>query len=90
MGSLRLEAVHLDPSSPQGVVEPHTGYAVYAATGLRAMRDTRNAGYREMAADSEREAEATTWCNKLAGDMADEARSLSPPDQTAPETHSDR
>lgn len=31
-------------------------------------------GYRAMAADHEREAEALEWCNALAGDMADEAR----------------
>ena len=31
-------------------------------------------GYRAMAADKEREAEALEWCNALAGDMADEAR----------------
>jgi predicted CopG family antitoxin len=31
-------------------------------------------GYREMAADQEREAEALEWCNALAGDMADTAR----------------
>ncbi|HMA51921.1 MAG TPA: hypothetical protein VKP60_19315 [Magnetospirillaceae bacterium] len=31
-------------------------------------------GYRAMASDKEREAEATDWCNALAGDMADEAR----------------
>ena len=31
-------------------------------------------GYRAMAADTVREAEAQEWCNALAGDMADEAR----------------
>lgn len=31
-------------------------------------------GYRAMAADTTREAEATEWCNALAGDMADAAR----------------
>jgi hypothetical protein len=31
-------------------------------------------GYRAMAADQEREAEALEWCNALAPDMADEAR----------------
>ena len=31
-------------------------------------------GYRAMAADSAREAEAAAWCNALAGDMADEGR----------------
>ena len=31
-------------------------------------------GYRAMAADKNREAEASDWCNALAGDMADEAR----------------
>lgn len=33
-----------------------------------------DAGYRAMAADKEREAEATEWCNALAGDAADEAQ----------------
>jgi predicted CopG family antitoxin len=36
--------------------------------------NTLDAGYRAMAADSEREAEATAWCNTLVGDMADEAK----------------
>ena len=31
-------------------------------------------GYRAMAADEAREAEAMEWCNALAGDMADAAR----------------
>ncbi len=31
-------------------------------------------GYRAMAADKEREAEAKEWCNALAEDMADAAR----------------
>ena len=31
-------------------------------------------GYRAMAADKAREAEAIEWCNALAGDMADAAR----------------
>jgi hypothetical protein len=31
-------------------------------------------GYRAMASDKDREAEAADWCNALAGDMADEAR----------------
>lgn len=31
-------------------------------------------GYRAMAADKLREAEATEWCNALVGDVADEAR----------------
>lgn len=31
-------------------------------------------GYRAMATDTEREAEAMQWCNALAGDMADAAR----------------
>lgn len=31
-------------------------------------------GYRAMAADQAREAEAIEWCNALAGDMADAAR----------------
>ncbi|HLA35084.1 MAG TPA: hypothetical protein VJ001_09500 [Rhodocyclaceae bacterium] len=31
-------------------------------------------GYRAMAADTAREAEAVEWCNALAGDMADETR----------------
>ena len=35
---------------------------------------TLDDGYRAMAADKEREAEAMGWCNALAGDMAGEAR----------------
>ncbi len=31
-------------------------------------------GYQAMAADQEREADATEWCNALSGDMADAAR----------------
>ena len=31
-------------------------------------------GYRAMAADQEREAEAIEWCNALAKDMSDETR----------------
>ena len=31
-------------------------------------------GYRAMAADKDREAEALEWCNALAKDLADEAR----------------
>jgi predicted CopG family antitoxin len=31
-------------------------------------------GYRAMAADQEREAQAVEWCNALAGDVADAAR----------------
>ena len=31
-------------------------------------------GYRAMAADEDREADAVAWCNGLAGDMADAAR----------------
>lgn len=31
-------------------------------------------GYRAMAADKAREAEAVEWCNSIAGDMADAAR----------------
>lgn len=31
-------------------------------------------GYRAMAADCEREAEAQEWCNSIAGDMANESR----------------
>ena len=31
-------------------------------------------GYRAMAADQEREAEAIEWCNALARDMSDETR----------------
>lgn len=31
-------------------------------------------GYRAMAADHQREAEATEWCNAIAGDMSNEAR----------------
>ncbi len=33
-----------------------------------------DAGYRAMAADMEREAEAQEWCNALAGGVADETR----------------
>lgn len=33
-----------------------------------------DAGYRTMAADTDREAEAQEWCNALAGDIADETR----------------
>ena len=36
--------------------------------------DNTLAGYRDMAAASEREAEATVWCNTLATDMVNEAR----------------
>lgn len=36
--------------------------------------DTLDDGYRAMAADQEREAEAMEWCNALAGDMVDAAR----------------
>lgn len=32
------------------------------------------AGYKAMAEDQEREADAVEWCNALAKDMADEAR----------------
>lgn len=38
------------------------------------MDSNLDAGYAAMAADSEREAEALTWSNALAGDMIDEAR----------------
>jgi hypothetical protein len=31
-------------------------------------------GYRAMAADKQREAQAADWCNALSGDMANEAR----------------
>lgn len=31
-------------------------------------------GYRAMAADQEREAEAIAWCNAIGADMSDEAR----------------
>ena len=34
----------------------------------------REDGYRAMAADREREAEAAEWCEALAGDMAHETR----------------
>lgn len=36
--------------------------------------DSLDEGYRAMAADREREAEALEWCNALAGDMADATR----------------
>jgi hypothetical protein len=35
---------------------------------------TLDAGYRAMAADGEREADASEWINALAGDSADETR----------------
>ena len=35
---------------------------------------TLDAGYRTMAEDTGREAEAQEWCNALAGDAADETR----------------
>jgi predicted CopG family antitoxin len=38
------------------------------------MDNNLDAGYAAMAADREREAEALTWSNGLAGDMIDEAR----------------
>lgn len=38
------------------------------------MDDSLDEGYRAMAADRAREAEATDWCNALAGDMVDAAR----------------
>lgn len=38
------------------------------------MDATLDDGYRAMAADKEREAEAMKWCNALARDMAVEAR----------------
>ena len=73
---------------------------LYRTVGKRRMRqfiedllrphvqdNTLDAGCRAMAEDGEREAEATAWSNKLAGDMANDARPLMPPDQIAPETH---
>lgn len=38
------------------------------------MDTTLDDGYRAMAADRSREAEAMEWCNALSGDMADAAR----------------
>lgn len=38
------------------------------------MDTTLDEGYRAMAADKGREAEASEWCNAIAGDMDDEAR----------------
>jgi hypothetical protein len=38
------------------------------------MEPSLDDGYRAMAADETREAEAMEWCNALAGDMADAAR----------------
>jgi predicted CopG family antitoxin len=38
------------------------------------MEASLDAGYRAMAADQEREAEALAWCNALTGDLADETR----------------
>jgi predicted CopG family antitoxin len=35
---------------------------------------TLDEGYQAMAADKEREADASEWCNALVGDMVDEAR----------------
>lgn len=35
---------------------------------------SRDDGYRAMAADQAREADAKEWCNALAADMADAAR----------------
>ena len=35
---------------------------------------TLDDGYRAMAANKDREAEALEWCNALVGDIADEAR----------------
>lgn len=40
----------------------------------RVMDGGLDAGYMAMAADRERESDAMTWCNGLAGDMAHEAR----------------
>jgi len=45
-----------------GLVRPHV------------LDTTLDDGYRAMAADKEREAEALEWCNALVGDIADEAR----------------
>jgi len=36
--------------------------------------DSLDEGYRAMAADREREAEAMEWCNSLIGDVADASR----------------
>ncbi len=38
------------------------------------MDTTLDDGYRAMAADNQREAEAMQWCNAIAGDMSNEAR----------------
>jgi hypothetical protein len=38
------------------------------------MDESLDEGYRAMAADADREAEATEWTEALAGDMADAAR----------------
>ena len=40
------------------------------------MDTTLDDGYRAMAADKEREAEALEWCNALAGDIKDEPQGL--------------
>jgi hypothetical protein len=40
----------------------------------RVMGSGLDDGYRAMAADQSREADAAEWCNALAGDMANEAR----------------
>jgi len=36
--------------------------------------DSLDEGYKAMAADKEREAEAMQWCNAMIGDMADASR----------------
>jgi hypothetical protein len=46
--------------------------AVYE--GLYVLNTSLEDGYRAMAADKAREAEAMEWCNAIAGDMADAAR----------------
>lgn len=38
------------------------------------LEESLDQGYKAMASDHEREAEAQQWCSALAGDMADEAR----------------
>jgi metal-responsive CopG/Arc/MetJ family transcriptional regulator len=40
----------------------------------RVLGNTLDEGYRAMAADLNRETEASEWCNALAGDMVNEAR----------------
>lgn len=51
-----------DPAFQEDLLRPHV------------MDTALDDGYRAMATDTLREAEAMEWCNALAGDMADAAR----------------